>query len=279
VEVAVWYAIVFGWVFVLGCAVGSFLNVCVYRLPRHKNLLWPSSRCGSCFTPIPLYHNVPLLSYWLLRGRCIRCRARFSMRYFWAEFLTGTSFALIYLLEVVLNAQRYPIWREGGFAYLASGIFPPHSWPLFVGHGVLLSLLLVAATCLLDGEEVPRGLAVVGAVLGTAWSLLFPWPSPNPPPRTGELPNGFVPWPVWYPTPVDGVALGLLTALAGLLLVPNLVRLVGALHQRCRGNDRLTPAATLLSMTGGFLGWQVLLVAVAFACVLTPLGILLRQRE
>jgi hypothetical protein len=125
---------------------------------------------------------------------------------------------------------------------------------------------------------VPPGLAVAGAILGAAWSLLFPWPAPNPPPRPGELPNGFVPWPVWHPAPVDGFALGLLTALAGLLLVPGLVRLAGALHRRWRGQDGLTPAAALLTMTGGFLGWQPLLVAVAFACVLTPLGILLRQR-
>src|SRR5262245_24659952 len=68
VEVVVWYGILFAWIFVLGCAVGSFLNVCVYRLPRRKNLLWPSSRCGRCFSPIPLYHNVPLVSYWVLRG-------------------------------------------------------------------------------------------------------------------------------------------------------------------------------------------------------------------
>jgi leader peptidase (prepilin peptidase) / N-methyltransferase len=278
VEVAVWYAIVFGWLFVVGCAVGSFLNVCVYRLPRHKNLLWPSSRCGFCFTPIPLYHNVPLLSYWLLRGRCIKCRARFSMRYFWAEFLTGASFALLYLLEVGFNVQRYPNWHDGGFAYLESGVFPPHSWPLVVGHGVLLSLLLVASACLLDGEEVPPGLVVAGAVLGSVWAILFPWPAPAPAAHAGELPNGFVPWPVWHPTPSDGVPLGLLTALAGLLLVPGLVRLVGALHRRWRGHAGLTPAAALLTMTGGFLGWQPLLVAVAVACALLPLGILLRQR-
>src|SRR5437588_8836610 len=90
-------ALVAVWLFVMGCAVGSFLNVCVYRMPRGKDLLWPSSRCGSCFTAIPLKHNVPLVSYLLLRGRCATCRARFSMRYFWAEFSTGAAFALLYL--------------------------------------------------------------------------------------------------------------------------------------------------------------------------------------
>lgn len=274
-EVVIWYAILFTWLFVMGCAVGSFLNVCVYRLPRGKNLLWPSSRCGFCFTPIPLYHNVPLLSYWLLRGRCVRCRARFSTRYFWAEFATGTAFALLYLLEVGLNVQHYPLWPRGGFDYLVSATFPPHSWPLFVGHVTLLSLLLIAAGCLLDGEGLPVGLVVTGELLGLIWGMLYPWPSPNPTPGPDEIPNAFVLWPVWHPTPADGLVLGLMTALGGILLVPWLVRLVGRLHPR-RGV--FGPAAGLLAMTGGFLGWQPLLVAVAVACVLVTAGIGLRHR-
>src|SRR5207253_567028 len=143
-----------------------------------RNVAWPSSRCGTCYRPIPLYHNVPLLSYFLLRGRCRRCGARFSVRYFLAEFLTGAAFALLYLLEVGLNVQRYPVWSGGGFVYLEAARFPPHSWQLFAGHAALLSLFLVATTCLLDGERVSVGLVATGEAAGLAWAMLYPWPEP-----------------------------------------------------------------------------------------------------
>ena len=56
-------------VFVLGAIVGSFVNVCVARLPLEKSILWPGSRCGSCLQRVRWYDNLPLLSYWLLRGQ------------------------------------------------------------------------------------------------------------------------------------------------------------------------------------------------------------------
>src|SRR5262249_54090573 len=82
-----------GMVFILGAGVGSFLNVCAYRLPYEKSVLWPGSRCGSCFQAIRWYDNVPLLSYWLRRGRCRSCGASFSSRYFFVELFTGAAFA------------------------------------------------------------------------------------------------------------------------------------------------------------------------------------------
>ena len=68
-----------GFVFVIGAIVGSFLNVCVARLPFEKSILWPGSRCGRCFQPIRCYDNIPLLGYWLLRGRCRTCGQPFSV--------------------------------------------------------------------------------------------------------------------------------------------------------------------------------------------------------
>ena len=69
-------------VFVIGAVVGSFINVCVARLPLEKSILWPGSRCGKCLQPVRWYDNVPLVSYWLLRGRCRSCGERFSIQYF-----------------------------------------------------------------------------------------------------------------------------------------------------------------------------------------------------
>src|SRR5581483_666943 len=78
--------------FVLGALVGSFLNVCLYRLPRGQSLLWPASQCGHCLQPVRWYDNLPLLSYWVLGGRCRTCRCAFSSRYFWIELLTAVGF-------------------------------------------------------------------------------------------------------------------------------------------------------------------------------------------
>src|SRR5438093_2665859 len=97
-------------VFVLGAAMGSFLNVCVSRLPLEKSVLWPGSRCGNCFQTIRWYHNLPLISYWWLRGRCPACGARFSVQYFLVELVTALGFAGLFYLEVVLNVHH---WKVG----------------------------------------------------------------------------------------------------------------------------------------------------------------------
>src|SRR5205823_1070558 len=94
----------FVFVFAVGAVVGSLLNVCIYRLPLEKSILWPlTSRCGHCLQPIRWYDNLPLVSYWLLRGRCRVCGTRFSIRYFLVEFLTALCFLGLFYLEVVEN--------------------------------------------------------------------------------------------------------------------------------------------------------------------------------
>lgn len=82
------------WVFtaLLGLAVGSFLNVCVHRLPRRLSLSSPPSRCGACKTPIAWRDNVPVLSYLLLGGRCRHCRAGISVIYPIVELATMVLF-------------------------------------------------------------------------------------------------------------------------------------------------------------------------------------------
>ena len=79
-------------IFAFGLCFGSFLNVCIYRLPRGKSVVTPRSACPHCGDLIPLYHNVPVLSWLILRGKCRSCKAPISPRYLLIEVLTGLLF-------------------------------------------------------------------------------------------------------------------------------------------------------------------------------------------
>jgi leader peptidase (prepilin peptidase)/N-methyltransferase len=102
----------------LGAAIGSFLNVVAYRLPRRESLVRPGSRCPGCAVPIKLYDNLPLIGWALLRGRCRSCRAPISFRYPLVEALTAALAAAVVLtrhsadglvLGLVLVAVLVPI--------------------------------------------------------------------------------------------------------------------------------------------------------------------------
>lgn len=254
---ALWLVYLHLCLFVVGCCVGSFLNVCIFRMARGRSISWPGSHCGSCFTAIPMWHNVPLVSYLLLRGRCASCGATFSVRYFLVELLTGGVFAGLFALEVGLNWNGYPVWGDGGWWYLSAGLIPPHAVPLWLAHAFLASLLLIAAGTLADSGDVPPAIVVAGAGAGFAWALCYPWPEPGP--ATAGVPPGFVFWPAWHPL-VPGEPL--VTALAALFLVPAVVRLADRAGS-------LRPLAAVALMSGGFLGWQPVAVAVLLAALLT----------
>src|SRR5262245_22531997 len=115
--------------FLLGASVGSFLNVCVARLPWEKSLFWPGSRCGHCLQPIRHTDNIPLVSYWLLRGRCRTCGQPFSVRYFLIELFTALAFTGLMYLVMVVNVLGLPMlenrwpdsrWAGVSFHFLAA---------------------------------------------------------------------------------------------------------------------------------------------------------------
>jgi leader peptidase (prepilin peptidase)/N-methyltransferase len=83
-------------VLVFGLAVGSFLNVCIYRLPRQESIIRPRSHCTKCKKTVAWYDNIPLLSYLLLGGKCRHCQEKISFQYFIVESLTGIMFLLLY---------------------------------------------------------------------------------------------------------------------------------------------------------------------------------------
>ena len=82
--------------FVFGAVIGSFLNVCIMRIPDKKSIVYPASHCPSCKTPIAFYDNIPLVSYILLAGRCRQCKTPISFQYFFVELLTPMITLVLY---------------------------------------------------------------------------------------------------------------------------------------------------------------------------------------
>src|SRR6059058_5090993 len=78
--------------FVFGLVFGSFLNVCIYRLPRGMSVVHPRSACPKCGSPVASYDNIPVLSWMILRGKCRNCKTPISPRYWIVELLTGLLF-------------------------------------------------------------------------------------------------------------------------------------------------------------------------------------------
>src|SRR5437016_3944166 len=148
--------------FVLGTVIGSLLNVCIYRIPLEKSIVWPGSRCSHCLQPIRWYHNIPLLSYLALRGRCATCGTRFSIRYFLIELLTGLSFAGLFYLEVLANVHDFSAFHQQ--PVLIAHLHMPswRGWVVFGFHAVFVSFLIVATFCDFDHREIPLSLTVTG---------------------------------------------------------------------------------------------------------------------
>lgn len=135
----------------LGLIVGSFLNVCIYRIPRDLSIIIPSSRCPSCNNAIKAYDNIPLISFLLLGGKCRYCKAGISLRYPFVESVNALFYALV-------------IWRFGiGW----------HTVFLFA----FCSAMIVITFIDLDFQIIPDAITLPGTAIGLiAGSLVLPDP-------------------------------------------------------------------------------------------------------
>lgn len=134
--------------FCLGAVLGSFLNVCIYRLPRKESIIRPGSHCPSCQHKIAWYDNIPLLSYILLKARCRHCPARISWRYFLVELLSA---GLLLLL----------------FHYFGLSLF------FWIYAALALSLIVVSFIDIAI-QEIPDEISLCGIAIGLILSLVFP---------------------------------------------------------------------------------------------------------
>jgi leader peptidase (prepilin peptidase)/N-methyltransferase len=151
-----------------GLIVGSFLNVCIYRVPRRESVAWPGSRCTSCRRPLAWFENIPVVSWAVLRGRCRTCGASIAVRYPIVELITGVLFAgafLVYGLTPLLAIR---------LAFIAALIV---LFAIDLEHQILPNVITIpgAAVGLVVSVIAPPGLrsSLVGLVIGGVFPFLI----------------------------------------------------------------------------------------------------------
>ncbi len=219
----------------LGLAVGSFLNVCIYRLPRNESVIFPGSRCPHCGNAIRLVDNIPVLSFLLLRGKCRSCGARISLRYPAVELLAAMAFLACalkwdfepptYANSLLLSVVLILIFVDYGHRILPNVLTLPGT-----AAGILLSPLQSRS---FYQDPVSR----------LAASLLWP-----------GNPDALLPY--------VGAVLGAVAG-AGFLLV------VAVGYEKLRRRQGLGMGdVKMMAMAGAFLGWPLVLFAISVGSVL-----------
>jgi len=216
--------------FALGLCFGSFLNVCIYRLPRGKSVVTPRSACPHCGDLIPLHHNVPVLSWLILRGKCRACKQPISPRYLAIELLTGLLFLGCYVhFGLTLEALKCAV-----LGYL------------------LLGLVFTDA----ETKLLPDALTLPGLALGLLFSLLVPvndlasriiFGLVSPAMRSG------ISWRLW----------SLSDSLLGAAVGASFLYGAAAIYLRTRGAEGMGFGdVKLMAMIGAFLGTKLTVLTI-----------------
>jgi len=209
-------------IFVFGLAFGSFLNVCVYRLPLGLSVSTPRSACPGCKRPIASYDNIPVLSWLILRGRCRHCESRISPRYLFVELLTAFLFLGCYAyFGLTLVTLKYCVF---GF--------------------LLLGLIFTDA----ETKLLPDKLTLPGLGLGLLFSLLVP---------VHDVASQFLPGIVNLPVSAEIATrlFSLLDSLLGAAVGASFIYGAGAAYLRWRGAEGMGFGdVKLMALVGAFLG-------------------------
>jgi len=213
-------------IFAIGLAFGSFLNVCIYRLPRDMSVIRPGSACPSCKQPIAPYDNIPVLSWLILRGHCRHCQARISPRYLVVEILTATMFLACY-------AQ---------FGYTLA----------LVKYCTLGFLLLGLIFTDAETQLLPDKMTLPGIVLGLLFSAFVP---------VDDLISHFLPMLV----SLDRTSrwLSMADSLMGAVVGASFIYGAGAIYLRTRGVEGMGFGdVKLMAMIGAFLGTKLTILTI-----------------
>ena len=133
-------------VLIIGLCIGSFLNVCIYRIPKEESIVFPASHCTSCGHELKFYELIPVVSYIFLRGRCIKCKSNISIKYPLIEVLNG----LLYLLLFIKYGLSFN----------------------FIFYCLLVSLLIVISIIDLESKYVYSSTTIVGVLLAIIYIII-----------------------------------------------------------------------------------------------------------
>ncbi len=216
--------------FIIGTVVGSFLNVCIYRLPLEKSVIWPDSRCPRCLGRIGAWQNVPILSWLFLGASCKTCKLPISARYPLVELLVGLLFAAIYLADAHYG---FPVSTPQSTLYLA-----------VVYHCVFAAVLVAISFVDYDWTIVPPVLTNFGLL----WGLVV-----------GTIDPAIRPMPATASTHLGGLAVGVTGALVGAGLIVA-ARVLGAIlfRREAMGAGDIH----ILAVIGAVMGWQAAVLTV-----------------
>ncbi len=216
--------------FAYGLCFGSFLNVCIYRLPRGLSVVTPRSACPQCGDPIPLYHNLPVLSWLILRGKCRSCHESISPRYLVIEVLTGVLFLGCYLhFGLTLAALKC----------------------IVLGY-LLLGLIFTDA----ETKLLPDAMTLPGLALGIAFSLVVPvddLASRIMPGLVSPAMRGEISWRLW----------SLADSLLGAAVGASFLYGAAAIYLRARGVEGMGFGdVKLMALIGAFLGTKLTVLTI-----------------
>ncbi len=213
------------WVFGLGLVIGSFLNVCIHRIPEGISIVWPASKCAYCSKRIVWYDNIPVLSYLFLRGKCRHCQHKISAQYPIVEFLTGIVFLLLFRSVLLVSSGTT-------CAYVFFIIF--------------CCLLIVGSFVDLKFHIIPNEITYTGLILAPIASLLCTG-FYNLDSSLGYFDNGANQWVASF-----------LVSLIGILVSGGLIFLCGVFGKLVFRKDAMGFGdVKLMGVIGGFLGWKL----------------------
>jgi leader peptidase (prepilin peptidase)/N-methyltransferase len=164
--------------FAVGACIGSFLNVCIYRIPLNRSVVHPGSHCSACGAPIPWYHNLPILSWFILRGRAACCGTRIDKRYWVVELGTAVIFLALWLRYPPIEAVIYAVMVAGIIAAclidLDHYIIPDR----FTLGGCVAGFIACSIHPALMGQKTALmgfSWSLAGAIIGAIFLLAVAW--------------------------------------------------------------------------------------------------------
>jgi leader peptidase (prepilin peptidase)/N-methyltransferase len=225
-----------GIVFIFGLLFGSFLNVCIYRLPRQGSIIFPASHCPNCKHNIRWFDNIPLLSFLALGGKCRYCKTPINFRYPLVELLTGLLFLYAFIFHI---GHLDSLGKESIINFIISVY--------------LISTLIIITFIDFEFQIIPDEISISGIFIALILSGIFPHLL-EPVPLAKNM------------SPVLG---SVLSALVGAVTGGGIIYLVGVLGKLVFRKEAMGFGdVKLMAMLGGILGWEAIIYVFFIGCFL-----------